>query len=440
MIGAASGRSFAVLIRDNEWLTLTALLASHFAVVVACLVFSAFPVVEDAAQLVYADAQSDYLIGLVFGVVLGLAILAWPIARQERLALFAIWQAKLLVCMIAMPIYESYFVEIDAFHYFLAATRELGVIDMLEIGDGTENVVRLTAIAQLVLPDSYHATRILFACLGLVAVYFLYVAAKAAMKRDDLRVLFAIALFPSVLFWSSILGKDPLVLLGVGFVALGAASLTKGRTFAAACLLAIGLTIIAYMRIWLCLILVAPIGYVAMAHFGTLPRRFIAAVIIAVAAVSFYEAMSDRFDIASREDAVERYDAFSRGWSHLGGSSQLLDVDLTNPLEFLGFIPLAAFTALFRPLPLEIDSGFGLLSGLENALLLAAFAFALARARWRDLREPLVIAGVVYVAVWLVIYGPISYQNLGTAVRFKLQILPLFLLLCMYFGARKRER
>jgi hypothetical protein len=206
-----------------------------------------------------------------------------------------------------------------------------------------------------------------------------------------------------------------------------------------ACLIAAGLAIIAYIRIWLCLILIVPLAYVAMAHFRTLLGRTVSAIVIAVVAVSFYEVMGDSFDIASRQDAVERYDAFSRGWSHVGGSSQLLDVDLTNPLEFLGFVPVAAFTALFRPLPLEIDSAFGLLSGLENAALLLAFAIALARSRWRDLRNPLVAAGVLYVAAWLVVYGPISYQNLGTAVRFKLQILPIFLLLCMHFGSRKPE-
>ena len=80
---------------------------------------------------------------------------------------------------------------------------------------------------------------------------------------------------------------------------------------------------------------------------------------------------------------------------------------------------------------------FGLLAGLESALLLGLVVLALKRVRWATLRQPLVVWAVSLVVVWSSIYGFISSHNLGGAVRFKLQILPVLVTLLLYLS-RKR--
>ena len=95
------------------------------------------------------------------------------------------------------------------------------------------------------------------------------------------------------------------------------------------------------------------------------------------------------------------------------------------------------FTALFRPLPGEVLNPFGWLAGFENAVLLALCGRAVLRTRFRELRDPIVLWAVSFVIVWAIVYGFASYQNLGTAVRFKLQVLPILLGLLFYFGRRR---
>ena len=77
---------------------------------------------------------------------------------------------------------------------------------------------------------------------------------------------------------------------------------------------------------------------------------------------------------------------------------------------------------------------FGLLSGIENAALLTFLLLAVVRTRTADFREPLVTWATSLIICWSVIYAFLSYQNLGTAVRFRLQIMPVLLLLLLYLS------
>lgn len=82
-------------------------------------------------------------------------------------------------------------------------------------------------------------------------------------------------------------------------------------------------------------------------------------------------------------------------------------------------------------------NAFGLLAGLENAVLVVLLVVAVWRTRWRELGEPLVLCGLAFVLSWSMFYSVISYINLGGAARFKLQVLPILLALLLYFARRR---
>jgi hypothetical protein len=127
----------------------------------------------------------------------------------------------------------------------------------------------------------------------------------------------------------------------------------------------------------------------------------------------------------------------SRLWNY-GGSAQVITTDFTRIDQLIAFIPFGAFTALFRPLPGEVLNLFGLLAGLENLLLLFLLSLAVIRTRWKDFKNPLVLWATLLVLTWATVYSFISFQNLGAAVRFKLQILPILLGLLLYLGRRRQ--
>src|SRR5690606_22583316 len=97
-------------------------------------------------------------------------------------------------------------------------------------------------------------------------------------------------------------------------------------------------------------------------------------------------------------------------------------------------MPLGITAALFRPLPFEILSPFGMLAGLENAFLVYLLLWAIRRTRLRDLKDPFVAWMLLTIGTWATVYGFVSYQNLGSAVRFRLQILPLLLIVLLHLA------
>jgi len=115
----------------------------------------------------------------------------------------------------------------------------------------------------------------------------------------------------------------------------------------------------------------------------------------------------------------------------------VISVSFTSIGSMLAFVPTGLFTALFRPLPLEVPNIFDLFAGIENAVLLALIVVGILRRGLGWLRESILLWAFVTLIVWGAVYGFASYQNLGTAFRFRAQVTPILLLLGLYlsFGA-----
>jgi hypothetical protein len=144
-----------------------------------------------------------------------------------------------------------------------------------------------------------------------------------------------------------------------------------------------------------------------------------------------------RFELEELEDVVSRSQNLFQG-QNTGGAAVKVNVILGGWNDLAAFAPKAAFAALFRPLPWEANNVFALAESLESVVLLILAFRALVRVSWTDLRQPLTIWALSLVFVWALLYGPISYANLGTAVRFRLQMMPIMLLLFLYLGRRPR--
>jgi uncharacterized membrane protein len=73
---------------------------------------------------------------------------------------------------------------------------------------------------------------------------------------------------------------------------------------------------------------------------------------------------------------------------------------------------------------------FGKLASLKNSVVLIILLLVIKRMRWSELKEPIVLWAILLMIIWATIYGFVSSQNLGTAVRYRLQTLPVLLGCC----------
>jgi hypothetical protein len=393
------------------------------------------------------DVATDYRIGFFWAVLVGVSLLVWPIRTPDKHALLVIWLVKMVVVLGIMVFIESNARGLDSFYYFGQPQREGSRWPGFTFGDGTANIVGLSWLHQQLIPASYYAMKVSFAMVGLIAVYVMYRAAARFLGREDIRVLYLLALFPGILFWSSILGKDPVILLGISLYIYGVVGVYRHPTPDLKRLVYLiglvgGIVLASFIRIWLAPILVAPLLVFVLFSVRNVIVRVLLISIVGGAFVHAIEVTNHNFNVESSEDLVETADHVSHGWDkgsqYEGGSS--MSVTRFRDLGSLAkFAPIGAFTALFRPLPGEVLNPLGLLAGLENLVLLGLLLRAIKRTKWRELRHPLLLWASTLIVVWSLVYGFASSQNLGTAVRWKLQVLPLMVGLLCFLGRRRSE-
>lgn len=374
--------------------------------------------------------ELDYVVGLCWALLILCSILFWPVPQRDKPALLVLWSAKIGVTLGVMLLYEWNY-PLDAFFYF----EESFGIRPLEFGGrsgGSDRFINLVRLHSTFLPDSYHAMKVTCALAGLIGVYFLYRGAVAVMQREDQRLLYFLGLYPSILFWSSILGKDPIQMLGFMVYAYGVMKLQASKHSIYVAPIVVGILISSYIRVWGGLIMLAPLLVFFIRGLNSWVKRITffggSVALMGWQGQRFFNA----FGIYSVADVYRQLDDLSLGW--VGGSSQQRTLEIDSLSSVIQFLPTGIFTALFRPLPGEVMNPFGLVAGLENFFLLVLLAVALFRLTRAKLGEPVVQWGIAFVLVWASLYGFVSYNNMGAAARFKLQVLPILVWLLIYLS------
>ena len=398
----------------------------------AVVLFGDLVRVSHALEL-WSSPELDYFAGVIGASVIAILLLHAPLPTTHRTALLFLWAAKTATTLGLMLAYEAHYEGLDAYNYHELAVGSSVQFDELTWGHSTELVTWILQCLYTLTPASYHLAKVIFSFVGLVGIYLTWRALVALIGKERLQYLYLLGLFPSLLFWSSIIGKDPILVLLVGLYVLGVAKLQQSR-YAAGLLLAFAAMVLASLvRTWMGAILLLPLIAVLTVQFSKAQKPLTilavsATITVMLPAVAF-EALG--IDVGS---FVQSIDDVSRSWDQ-GGSAQTVP-EFGSLSHVVAFVPLSAFTALFRPLPGDVGGPFGLAAGVENAVLLLAFAFSITRFRPKHLLHPsfLTLAGVL--VTWAVVYGFVSYQNLGTASRFKAQILPVLLPLLILLWQR----
>lgn len=378
------------------------------------------------------DIRFDYFVGALLGLICGIAILIGPFANSDRATLLYCWTAKVAACLSLLPIYEyAYGMDIDG--YFVFDEKPAGSAGS-PLEDGTWNVRLFAWVMFQIIGPSYHGGKILFCFIGFMGIYLGYRGAVYFFNEEKPQLLALMSLVPTSIFWTAALGKDPLSLLGVGIYIYGCFRWLRDFKGRHAILIFAGIALVSLIRVYFIPILAIPI---AVAFLFQTRQPIVRLLFSPMVLWIFFESLRN-FGSAFR---IESFDAFmayqagvASGWA--GGSNFVLPA-IDSPIKLALISPLAIFTALFRPTLLEAHNAFALAAAMDNTVLLVLFFYAFARSRVRELLQPELIWMISFVLMWSLMYG-IGTGNLGAISRFKVQILPIFIILLVYM-ARKRS-
>lgn len=377
------------------------------------------------------DPYGDYAWGILFALLLSLVIVIFPF-KYKYVVLLG-WLFKLIIVFLFNYFFESHYATLDSFHYHGTALNYGGGFIPFQ---ATANMYALTALLYKLTVPSYRLAQVFFAFIGFLAQYIFWLAISLFVHSYRKSILILLMLLPSLVFWSSNLGKDPLVLLFISIYCVGLALfINKKYSKSLICFIVSSICFV-YFRYWL-------IGIFGLSFLlsilvvkdvkPSLKRSLF--VLGVIAGYYFARLVLAKFGVFSLSNLLGTIAFISQGWAG-GGSGQELEIH--SYLDLLLKMPWLMFTSLFRPLILEGRNMFQILAGIENTFLLIFSIVAVIKViREKLWKNDLIKIFFIHIFIWTLIYAPISYQNLGTAERFKMQIIP-FLLLFLYFSLKHK--
>ena len=314
------------------------------------------------------------------------------------------------------------------------------------IGDGATSII--TGIIYTPIGSNTLGGFFVFAFLAFVSLALFYRAFRVALPDGDHRRYALLVFFlPSLVFWTSAIGKDALISLGLGLAALGAARiLTRAR--GGFLLLGIGLGLTALIRPHVALMLFAALAVAFLVNKSKNPSplnplaKLLGAAVLIVGGVVLAKVTAHFFGIQSLDansiQQVLNQNAINTGAASQGQVGQFGSSGATSVSLSPASIPKDIYYVLIRPLPFQAHGVTQLASSLENLFLAGLLVTS-----WRRLtsafmsmrRRPYLLLAALYSLMWIVLFASIG--NLGILARERTSLLPLLLVLVSWPAARR---
>jgi hypothetical protein len=347
--------------------------------------------------------------------------------------------------------FDAYGGQADAGAYHDAGTRlaeqirggDVAVITQMTSETGTEFIERLTGVVYALFGSSLLGGFMVFAWMGYVGLLLFVRAAMIAVPGLQFRRYAMFTFFaPSLLYWSSSIGKEAPTLLCLGLASYGGARLLIGRWgVVSVTLTAAGIAGTSFIRphfaaMWVAgLALGFVVGFLSgdtrrgvLGRTGTLGLAVLALVgltLVAAATVEYLDPPDDESTVSApiSERVTDIFDETERRTTQGGSGFDV--VTISGPQDY----PIAVVRTLTRPALVEASSFAELLPALEMTTLLV-----LAVVSWRRIvnlpvllpRTPYLVMAVIVLVMFGVAFTSIG--NLGVLTRQRSLVMPLFLL------------
>jgi len=348
---------------------------------------------------------------------------------------FKFWIVKGFVTLILLIPYEVKYV-VDAFYYAKMAGSYYDYDLLYRIwGDGgTTRIITFYHYLSYVVGDGYYALKVTSSFIGFLGISlfyksYLYILSKTHIQSNDAQFSYILFLFPSIIFWSSGLGKESLMLFSIGLFVYSFLRFIDKITVKYFILITLSILGMFLVREWMAVIALFSMGLFYLTHL-TWNRLMILALLV----MPVYFFTSELFSlraIVSFESIFELMTHTSKVMTVAGGEgASSVDPTVYNGFgDYLYYYIPNMFTTLFRPMPWDIKNIFTLIASIENIFLLYFFTKFIIFKFSIVVSNKYILFLFLFLFCWSLLYVVISPTNLGAAIRFKVQVLPIILII-----------
>lgn len=290
---------------------------------------------------------------------------------------------------------------------------------------GTTFTALVTGLVSVVTSSSWFGSFLAFALIAFLGVAAYARAFRRSFPRADQAHYWGwLMLFPSLWFWPSSIGKEAILMLGLGLVALGfVGSGRRANWFT----LAVGVALTYAVRPEVAALMALAVMASYWVNFDRwTASRFVQAVaIVGIAIPTIFFTLGTSEVGGADIETIQGYVEYSAGQANQGGSA----IGTTG--TGLTAIPMSIVNVLFRPFIWEVHNVSSLFSAVEVLLM---WGIIIARRRqlkyvmriWR--RHRTLRFAVPAVLLYVVALG-MNLANLGIIARQRTLIFPLFFLI-----------
>jgi hypothetical protein len=270
---------------------------------------------------------------------------------------------------------------------------------------------------------------ILFMCFVSFLGYVLLVNTLTFFFISKINVLWiAVLSLPSVLFWSSGVMKEPLLILGIGVFVSGL--LGERKPFLKIIWIAASVLIILSTKFYvLAALLPAAVAFSIARnrnHVKFIIGKYFLVygllVLLAFNSQHFFQSLNFAQMLVNKQTysirEAEYFDAGSRT------DIQCIENNISSVVSAM---PAAIRNVLFRPYVCETRKPLMLINAVENLLILALIVFAISKTDFRELRSLNLLLFLLTSSLTFFALVGMTTPVLGNLVRYKVPMLPLFL-------------
>ncbi len=318
------------------------------------------------------------------------------------------------------------------------------------------SVIRIAALIDIFTFSSYSATSLIFACFCFAGMWMFFLTFYEQYPHLHRRLAIASFFIPSVFFWGSGLLKDTLTLgcLGIVTYEVYRIFILKRRSLKHGVFLLVALYGIYAIKLYILLTFLPGIVlWIFLTNLqlirSTVLKLMLFPFVICAAIVLGYFAMlkagedNEKYALNSlaKTAQVTAYDI--RYWSgrDAGSGYSLGELDGTFG-SMIRLAPQAINVSLFRPYIWEVNNPLMLLSALESLFLLFFCFYIVCKKNIQALKaigQPNILFAIFFSISFAFAVG-VSTFNFGTLVRYKIPMLPFFLVaLILILHHSKRE-
>jgi len=243
-----------------------------------------------------------------------------------------------------------------------------------------------------------------------------------------------LAFEPASIFFSSILHREPLLVLASGLVVFGGAKIWTRLDMSGVVLLGLGCAIALGTRPYAAWFLITGglllIAHASLRQVGTklrsVPLVYAVAIVIAAAtpavlALTSQDSLEQNLQVS--QDANTDPNA-RRGEANANNLS-LERVDFSSRSDIVANLPLRVRDVLLRPYPWQLDNTSQQLGALGTLIVLVALYLLFRYVRRNRGRNLAIAAPIIYPALFLMIAYSLSVGNAGTGFRYRTHLVLL---------------